>query len=114
MLELYNNQIILVSSSQKESVSIVKVGVGLMVEKKILKALCNPVRIEILHFLTKGPSCVTLTNQEIDISQPNLSQHLKVLKDAGIVDSKKVMTKRCYFIKKPEEVKKILALLQTL
>ena len=83
-------------------------------EEKILKALDSPVRIKILRYLTKGPSCVTLTNKEINISQPNLSQHLKVLKDAGLVGSKKVMTKRCYYITKMNDVKQLLQLLATL
>ena len=83
-------------------------------EDKILKAISNPVRVQILRYLCKGPSCVTLTNKEINISQPNLSQHLKVLKEAGIIDSKKVMTKRCYFVTKLKEMKQFLQLLDKL
>ena len=83
-------------------------------EENILKALSNPLRVQILRYLCKGPSCVTLTNKEINISQPNLSQHLKVLKDAGIIDSKKMMTKRCYFVKKLKEMKQLLQLLDEL
>jgi DNA-binding transcriptional ArsR family regulator len=83
-------------------------------DQKILKALNNPVRVKILRFLCKGPSCVTLTNKEINISQPNLSQHLKILKESGLVDSKKVMTKRCYFVVKLKEMKQLLQLLDKL
>jgi len=83
-------------------------------EQKILKALNSLVRVKILRFLCKGPSCVTLTNKEINISQPNLSQHLKVLKESGLVGSKKVMTRRCYFIKKPVAIKQLLQLIDEL
>ena len=80
----------------------------------ILKALSNPIRLQILFFLSKGPSCVTLTNKEINISQPNLSQHLKVLKSSGLIDSKKVRTRRCYFIKNQKKMKQLLKILQDL
>lgn len=83
-------------------------------EDKILKAISNPVRIEILKFLGDGPSCVTLTNKQINISQPNLSQHLKVLKEAGIIESKKLQTKRCYSIKKPTQIKQLIKLINEL
>lgn len=79
-----------------------------------LKAISNPIRIMIMRYLCKGPSCVTLTNKEIGISQPNLSQHLKVLKDANIIDSQKKKNKRCYFITNLEEVKILLKTLDKL
>ena len=81
---------------------------------KILKAINSPIRIEILKYLLKGPSCVTLTNKEINISQPNLSQHLKTLKAADLIDSKKKMNKRCYYIKDQVSVKELLNILDKL
>jgi len=78
----------------------------------ILKALSNPVRLDILKFLCKRPCCVTLTNDQIKISQPNLSQHLKLMKDAGIIDSKKQKNKRCYFVVDPKLVKQLISLLK--
>ena len=78
---------------------------------RILKAISNPVRLKILRFLCKKPSCVTLTNDTIKISQPNLSQHLKVLKDAGIINSKKDKNRRCYYIVDPDSLKKLIELL---
>ncbi|MEG1979094.1 MAG: metalloregulator ArsR/SmtB family transcription factor, partial [Victivallaceae bacterium] len=52
----------------------------------LLKALSNPVRLEIVKFLHNGPSCVTLACLKLGISQPNISKHLQILKDAGIID----------------------------
>ena len=77
-------------------------------EIAIIKAIGNPVRINILRHLVAGPSCVTLTNEHIKVSQPNLSQHLKVLKEAGLIFSKKMRNKRCYSLSKPQEIKKLL------
>jgi DNA-binding transcriptional ArsR family regulator len=56
------------------------------------------------------PSCATLTNRSIDISQPNLSQHLKALTDAEILDFCKLGTKRCFYIVRPDFVKKMFEL----
>jgi ArsR family transcriptional regulator len=78
---------------------------------KILKAISNPVRLKILRFLCKKPSCVTLTNEVIKISQPNLSQHLKILKDSGIISSRKDKNRRCYYIVDPDPLKQLIGLL---
>jgi ArsR family transcriptional regulator len=83
-------------------------------KNNVLKAISNPVRLEILKFLCKQPCCVTLTNEQIKISQPNLSQHLKLMKDSGIIDSKKEKNKRCYFVVDSEKVKELILLLERL
>lgn len=77
---------------------------------KLLKAASHPIRLEILELLTKGPSCATLANKAIPISQPNLSQHLKALREAGIIDFHKSGTKRCFYLKKPSFAKALLEL----
>ncbi|WKY44934.1 metalloregulator ArsR/SmtB family transcription factor [Eubacteriaceae bacterium ES2] len=57
---------------------------------KIFKALGHPVRLEIVKFLLDKPQCVCELNRLFDYSQANLSQHLRILKDAGILESQKV------------------------
>lgn len=57
---------------------------------KIFKALGHPIRYKIVKFLYNGPKCVCKLNEEIEFSQANLSQHLKILKEAGIVSCEKV------------------------
>jgi DNA-binding transcriptional ArsR family regulator len=76
----------------------------------ILRTIGHPVRLRILRFLLKGPSCATLTNQNINISQPNLSQHLKALTETEILDFCKLGTKRCFYIVRPDFIKKMLEL----
>lgn len=78
----------------------------------ILKVLAHPVRLEILEYLSKGPSCANLTNKTVKISQPNLSQHLNTLKNAGIIDCRVDAQRRCYFICRPSLVKGLLDLLR--
>ncbi|MCW6074664.1 transcriptional regulator [Clostridium sporogenes] len=57
---------------------------------KIFKAIGHPVRYKIMKFLCEGEKCVCKLNEEFEYSQANLSQHLRILKDAGLVKSEKV------------------------
>ncbi len=57
---------------------------------ELLKALASPVRLATLLELGEGPRCVHELQTAIEesgreVSQPLLSQHLKVLRDAGLV-----------------------------
>lgn len=74
---------------------------------KIFKALGHPIRYKIVKFLYDGPKCVCKLNEDIEFSQANLSQHLKILKEAGIVSSEKVGMNVHYKISN-EEIKNII------
>jgi DNA-binding transcriptional ArsR family regulator len=52
----------------------------------VLKVLAHPARIEILHRLADGPIDVSRLAEAIGTSQPNASQHLAVLRNAGLVE----------------------------
>ena len=54
-------------------------------QSSICKAFANPIRIFILHKLGEKDCAVSDLQKMLDISVPNLSQHLSVLKSAGIV-----------------------------
>ncbi len=72
-------------------------------EKRIhlLKILSHPVRIRILEDLTQGVKCVSDFEESLDISQPNVSQHLTLLKTHGVVDFFIDGRLKCYFLKEP-------------
>lgn len=74
---------------------------------RIFKALAHPIRLRIVKTLLEGSKCVCELNQIVEFSQPNLSQHLKILKDAGIVEAEKVGLNIHYKIKS-ETVKELL------
>ncbi|QSZ27312.1 helix-turn-helix transcriptional regulator [Aceticella autotrophica] len=74
---------------------------------KIFKALGHPVRFKIMKFLCDGPKCVCKLNERFEYSQANLSQHLRILKDAGLVKSEKVGLEMHYRLYN-ENVKKII------
>jgi ArsR family transcriptional regulator len=56
---------------------------------KILKALAHPSRIFIVEKIKDTPHCVCELAEIIGIDQSTTSKHLSVLKNAGIIESKK-------------------------
>ncbi|HHH14197.1 MAG TPA: ArsR family transcriptional regulator [candidate division WWE3 bacterium] len=75
-----------------------------MVDKKILLALSSPTRVTLLGCLKNKPKTVSELLTSCSVTQSAVSQHLKVLKEAGLLDSKKVGKQVYYSIKKPEVV----------
>jgi DNA-binding transcriptional ArsR family regulator len=69
---------------------------------KIFYALSDPVRIEILEFIRDGEKCVCEIVPRLDLMQPVISRHLKILKDSGLVLIRKDGNKRFYSITNPE------------
>jgi len=60
-----------------------------MNEVDVFKALADPTRLKILECVRAGEKCICEIIPYTGKSQPNVSQHLKVLKNAGIVDERK-------------------------
>src|SRR6478672_134720 len=67
-----------------------------MAYSNALVALADPTRREILERLRAGPRAVGELAGELPVTRPAVSQHLKVLKDAGLVIDRKVGTRRVY------------------
>jgi ArsR family transcriptional regulator, arsenate/arsenite/antimonite-responsive transcriptional repressor len=62
-----------------------------------LKALGHPVRLGIAVRLAADPeTCACDFADAFDVSQPTISQHLKVLRDAGLVTTRRRGTQICY------------------
>jgi DNA-binding transcriptional ArsR family regulator len=60
-----------------------------ILQAEVLKTLASPRRLEILHVLARGPMEVGRLAQVIGANQPNVSQHLGVLRTAGIVEAER-------------------------
>ncbi|RLI63109.1 MAG: ArsR family transcriptional regulator [Candidatus Asgardarchaeum californiense] len=60
-----------------------------MREVDVFKALADPTRLKILEFVQNGEKCICEIIPVTGKSQPNVSQHLKVLKNAGLIDERK-------------------------
>lgn len=72
-----------------------------------MKALGHPARIAIIEFLLKTPGCICGDIvDELPLSQPTVSQHLKELKTAGIIQGTIDGTAICYCLN-PETIQKI-------
>ena len=56
---------------------------------RIFKALSNDVRLQILSLLAEGSLCVNALVDRLNVSQPAVSQHLKILENAGLVKGSK-------------------------
>ena len=67
----------------------------------LLKVIAHPVRVKILEELAKGVKCVSDFEELLEINQPNLSQHLGLLRNNGIVDFYIDGRLRCYFLVDP-------------
>ncbi len=68
---------------------------------ELLKVIAHPARIRILEELTKGVKCVSDFEEFLEISQPNISQHLSLLRNHGIIDYYMDGRLRCYFLVDP-------------
>lgn len=55
----------------------------------MFKAFCDENRIQILEMLREGEKCACHILEEMQITQPTLSHHMKILCDAGVVVGRK-------------------------
>lgn len=59
-------------------------------QSTLLAALADPSRLEMVHLLCRaGELCVCDFTTAFDLAQPTVSHHLRVLREAGIVTSRK-------------------------
>jgi predicted transcriptional regulator len=65
----------------------------------MMKALAHPARIAIIQYLIKTNACVNgQLVEELGLAQPTISQHLKELKNAGLIQGTIEGTSVCYCI----------------
>ena len=53
--------------------------------RQLLKALADPIRLDVIHALAQGERCVCDLTGELNLSQSKLSFHLRVLREAGLL-----------------------------
>jgi len=71
-------------------------------QAQILKALGQPTRLQILDLLKDGERCVCEIFPAIEQEQANVSKHLTILKQSGILESRKEGLRVIYWIKNRE------------
>ena len=66
----------------------------------ILDALGDPTRRQVFERLRAGPSSVAALAEGLPVSRPAVSQHLKILKEAGLVADEAVGARRLYRVER--------------
>ena len=69
---------------------------GVLAHVAFFKALGNPIRAQIVEFLLSGERCVCEMTGPLDVSQPLVSHHLGLLRDAGLVQQRNEGTRTYY------------------
>lgn len=81
---------------------------------RLAKALAHPARVAIVRLLLQRGDCICgAIVDELPLAQATVSQHLKVLKEAGLVRGEVDGPRVCYCID-PEGIERVKALIKTL
>ena len=66
---------------------------------EVFEAIAQPTRREILRLLAGGERSAGDVASRFDVTQPAISQHLKVLKETGLVSERREGTRRLYSVR---------------
>ena len=72
---------------------------------ELCKTLADPKRLKVLYLLGDGEKSVSELTKQMNLRQANISQHLSVLRQKGVVESRKKGTTVFYKIAFPKMVK---------
>ena len=81
-------------------------------EADFCSALSDPTRLLLLYALSEGPRNVTELTNELNITQPTTSRHLKILRERGLVNTVRQGTTVTYHLADPRLIQ-ALDLLRT-
>lgn len=73
-------------------------------QAEICRTLAHPLRIAMLHLLADGPREVHCLARDLHISQPNASQHLAVMRSAGLVEAERDGREVAYRLADPQVI----------
>lgn len=80
----------------------------------MFKALGDPARLRLMSLIAShagGEACVCDISETIDLSQPTISHHLKVLRSAGLLDSER-RASWVYYRVVPEALQQLSGILE--
>lgn len=78
---------------------------------QLLRVVSHPTRLAILDSLKDGTKCVSDVCEILSVPQPNLSQHLAILRREGVVGFTEDGKKRCYFLTNSTQIKALVRVL---
>jgi len=79
----------------------------------VLRALAEPQRVRIVRLVRDGELAAGEVAEHFDITAQAVSQHLRVLKDAGVLNERREGTRRLYSIR-PEAIESVRDFLEDL
>jgi DNA-binding transcriptional ArsR family regulator len=79
---------------------------------EVFDAIAQPTRREILRLLAEGELSAGAVGSRFDVTQPAISQHLKVLREAGLVRERRDGPRRLYSVR-PEGLSDLQSFLAT-
>ncbi len=68
---------------------------------RCLRVLAHPTRLLVIHLLGQGERSVQELEKEVGVSQSSISQHLNLLKDKEILESRRAAQQVFYRLKDP-------------
>ena len=77
------------------------------IKADFLKGLAHPIRLQIIEHLKAGEASVGKLVQELGVEQSNLSRHLAILRDLGVLETRQEKTSVYYAIHE-QDIFKIL------
>jgi ArsR family transcriptional regulator len=82
---------------------------------KVFKAFCDKTRLMVLSLLQSGEKCACVILEKVNVGQPTLSHHMKILVESGVVNARKQGKWMYYSISKDgiQRAKVLLELLTT-
>ena len=76
--------------------------------RQLLKALADPIRLDVVQALTGGERCVCELTEQLGLAQSRLSFHLRVMRDAGLIEARE-QGRWVYYKLCPEAVERLQA-----
>lgn len=83
-------------------------------QAEVCKTLANPKRLEIIHALKGGEKSVSELVEILEIPKANVSQHLSVMRNKGVLNSRKNGVNVFYSISNPKVVKACILMREVL
>ncbi|MFM2080615.1 MAG: hypothetical protein RLZZ219_1297 [Cyanobacteriota bacterium] len=93
--------------------SAVTTGIAAEQARQLLKALADPLRLEVVQALAQGERCVCELTDQLGLAQSRLSFHLRVMREAGLIDSRD-QGRWVYYRLRPEAIAALQAWLADL
>ena len=74
--------------------------------RQLLKALADPLRLEVVEALIGGERCVCELTDQLGLAQSRLSFHLRVMREAGLIEAR-VQGRWVYYSLRPHAIEQL-------